>query len=229
MPMYDAGIRVLNLLLAGMALAGMVTRRRIAACVSFPVHLSTDIVGRVLVLVWPDRFWTWDFVFWTDAVQVAVRAAIVLELTYKVFRPLPEGLQHVRLMLALVLTGMVLAFLVYPPRATNAFEGTLVLQQVSYGVAFLFIAFLLVTWYHGVPLDPLHRDIACGFGALNFVLAFATALSEYDPAYDWGRYFIIKTAYPFLLAGWCVSAWRPDTPSRLSPRTMRILQPWRVR
>lgn len=229
MSAYDALLFAVGGVLATAVLIGLIVRRRVRACVSFVSYLTAVAVGKALQLMWPERFWTWDFMRWSDALQVILRAAIAFEICYKVFRPLPEGSKRMRATLALVLMAMAIAFVVYPPQAANAFEGTIVLQQVSYGVAFLFVAFLLVTWHYGIPIDPLHRDIACGFGLLSLVLSFAAALSAYDPAAEWGRYFLVKTAYPLLLAAWCVSAWRRDPPTRLSPRTMRFLQPWRLR
>lgn len=229
MPLYDTSINLLCIALATAVLVGLLVTARVRACVSFAVYVVSAVVTRVLILTWPGRFFTWDFVFWSDAVQTGLRAAIALEISYKVFRPLPGGFARIRLMFMLVVGAMAIAFWIAPPQASNAFEWTFVLQQVSYGVAFLFGAFLLVTWYHCVPLDRLHLDIAAGFSVLNMVLAFTRALAQLEPDTDWGRNLVIKSAYPLLLAAWCLSAWRRDAPTKLSPASLRRLQPWRVR
>lgn len=210
------------------ALIGLGVTGRWRACVSFGPYLVTVVVGRVLLLAWPESFWTWTFAFWSDAVQTGLCAAIAFEICYKVFRPMPYAFRQIRVLLLLVLVAMGAAFAVERPQVTSLFEGTLVLQQVSYGVAFLFGAFLFLTWWYGTPLDRLLVDIACGLSALNGVLAFTAALAAFDPATAWGRDLIIKSGYLLLLAGWCVSAWRPEPPTLLSERTLRWLRPWRT-
>ncbi len=223
---FDGARRVFGLVLASVALTGLVVNGRWRACWSFALYLASCVVGRVLLLAWPERFWTWNFVFWSDAVQTSLCAAVAFEVAYRVFRPLPNALERMRLLLLLVVLGVAAAFLLAPPQAVSFFEATVVLQQVSYGVALLFGAFLLLAWWHGTPLDRLHADIACGFSALNMTLAFTCALAQFDPARDWGRDLIVKSAYLLLLAAWCVSAWRAEPATRLSPRTLRWLRPW---
>lgn len=225
---WDILHRWVCLALALTALAGLATTGRWRACVSFALYLGSVALGRVLLLAWPERFWTWDFVFWSDAVQTVLCAAVAFEVCYRVFRPLPNAFRHMRVLLLLVLLGMAAAFTLARPQAASLFEATVVLQQVSYGIAFLFGAFLLLTYVFGTPVDLLHTDIACGFTALNGILAFTAALAAFDPATTWGRDLIVKTGYGLLLAGWCVSAWRREPATLLSPRTLHWLRPWRL-
>lgn len=225
---YGVVLLLVGSVLASVALCGLAVQRRVRASYSFALYLLTVSAGRVLLLVAPEHFWTWPFMFWTDALQTLLCAAIAFEICAKVFRPLPGGRVYVRRLIGLVVVARVLTFVILPPHASDAFEGTFVVAQVSYAVAFLFGAFLLVTWYGGVPVDPLHRDVVCGFVVLSGLVAYTGELSALDPGTAWGRDLLTKSAYPLLLLFWCWSAWRRDEPTRLSPRSLALLQPWRV-
>ncbi len=225
---YGVFLLLLCQALAVCALGGLLARGRWRACRSFGAYLASAALGHGLLLAWPQTFWTWPFMFWTDVVQLALSAAVALEIAFKIFRPLPNGNRHMRLTLTLVLAAIALGLGLWATPVTDAFQGTLTMQQASYGITFLFVAILLVTRNYGVPVDPLHRDILVGFTLLRAVVAYAEALSAFDPAFAGGRYFVVKSAYPLLLLAWCVSAWRRDVPSRLSPLTLRRLQPWRT-
>ncbi len=228
MSAYGVFLLLLCQTLAVCALGGLIARGRWRACGSFVAYLVSVVLVRVLPLAWPQTFWTWPFLFWTDILQLTLSAAVALEVAFKIFRPLPNGNRHMRVTLALVLSAIALGLGLWATPVTDAFQGTLTMQQASYGVTFVFVAILLVTRNYGVPVDPLHRDILVGFTLLRAVVAYAEALSSFDPAFAGGRYFVVKSAYPLLLLGWCVSAWRRDVPSRLSPPTLRRLQPWRT-
>jgi hypothetical protein len=225
---YGVFLRLLCLALAACALGGLIARGRWRACLGFGAYLTSAALGRALLLAWPQTFWTWPFLFWTDVLQLALSSAVALEVAFKIFRPLPNGNRHMRLTVGLVLAVIAIGLALWATPVTDAFQGTLTMQQASYGVTFLFVAILLVTRSFGVPVDPLHRDILCGFTLLLALVAYGEALSSFDPAFAGGRDFVVKSAYPLLLLAWCVGAWRRDVPSRLSPVNLRRLQPWRT-
>ncbi len=216
-------------LLAAAALAGLVVRHRLRATLLFPIYLAVAGLGSGLVVVWPRNFWTWNFFAATDIIQAGLTLGIAFELAYRTFRPLPVGLRRVRVVMltVLVVLALTLAFQARP--LTNAFDLALALERVSYGTSFLFLAFMLLTGYYGVPTDPLYRDVAAGFVFVNLLVGCASALAAFDPWFDLGRYFVSKTAYPCALAWWLVAAWRREDYGWLSPQSVRYLQPWRAR
>ena len=228
--MSTAGVlsSMLSALLGSVALAGLVARRRLRACLAFPAYLGSAVAGHALVVAAPDTFWNWEFWLTSDVVQTALRLGIAFEITFKTFRPLPAGYRRMRVLFAGLTLAMALMVISGTHLPRSAFDLTLVMARISYGISWLLAVFILAVAYHRVPIDPLHRDVAVGFGLLGLLVGFAEALSGLDPRLGLGRDVIAKSAYPCLLAAWCVSAWRRDEPTALSPRALRILQPWRA-
>lgn len=222
-------ISAVNVLLVAAVLGGLIAHKRLAACWTFSAYLLSVAADRVAVLAWPQAFWTWTAVALTDAAQSLLCAAIAVEIAYKTFRTLPEGYRRLRRVMGVLALVTVIAVVLGSTWPRNAAEWTLVSARVSYGLAFLFAAFVLFARYHRFPLDPLHREIALGFVLRSLLVAFAHALSQYDDLVGLGHYSISKVAYPLILLGWVWSAWRPEPPTALSPEVLRRLRPWRVR
>lgn len=226
MPRIDVVASVLSAVLAALALAGLVARRKVEACWLFPAYLASAVACHASVVVAPERFWNWGFWAATDVVHTALRMGIALEITLRTFRPFPRGLHHMRVALLFVMLATAIAVVMYPREYGDAFELSLVVGRVSYGVAIMFTAFLLVVRHYGVPVDPLHRAIAAGFAVASALLAFASAFSA---DFEGGTSLLTKIAYPVVLAGWTVSAWRRDAFTGLSPAAVGVLWPWRQR
>lgn len=224
MPRLDIAVSILSAVLAAATLVGLFVRGKVRACVLFPVYLASAALGHAVLVVFPALLWNWGFWASTDVVQTVLRLGIAFEVAIRTFRPLPRGSRHIRLLFFVITLAILVAVVVYPREVTDAFELTLVVGRISYGVAVMFTVFLLVVWYYGVPIDPLHRVVAAGFAVASALLAFAHVFTA---DYEWGRSLLTKTAYPIVLAVWAVSAWRRDSFAGLSPRSVGILWPWR--
>lgn len=226
-PLLDVILAVGSGALALAALAGLIVRRKVWACVCFPVYLAAVAVSHMLYTVWPEIFWTWEFWAAADVVQTGLRLGVAFELGLRAFGGLPGGPRKVRVAFSLVTLGILAAVVAYPRQYNDAFELALIMGWVSYGVAVMFVAFLLLAMYYAVvPVDPLHRAIAVGFAVASAFLAFAHVLTIDSP---WGRGFVSKTVYPLVLAWWAVAAWRHDSLDGLSAEALRRLWPWRTR
>jgi hypothetical protein len=220
--------------LALLAAVGIVRRRRVRACWSFAVYLAVTAAAFGLVSLAPGTFWTWPFYATTNALHAGLRVAIAFEVALQTLRPpLYAGRRRVRLLLSVILLGTLAAVVFYPRALRSAFDFTLLIESTSYGIGWMFGAFLLVVRYYRVPLDPLHRDVAAGFAILNLLVFYREALFALDPWFGLGtaagRDLITKTLYPCLMAFWNVSAWRRDEATAFSPAVERLLQPWRTR
>jgi hypothetical protein len=229
MPATVVPLSTASALLALMVLAGLIVRKRADACFSFVAYLASAAIGHTLLAACPRTFWTWEFLFITDAIQTGLCVAIAFEIALKAFRPLPVGYRKVRGLLTVIAAATAVLVLLFPGQTADAFDLTRVVSRVSYGVAFLFGAFVALTWYHGVPVDPVQRDIAIGFGYLTMLSAFTGVLSTLDPILGWGRYVVVKFSYPALLIWWAWRAWGREPRTVLTRETMEILQPWRVK
>lgn len=229
MSAFDRSVSFAAAVAAAGALAGLVARRRASACWSFPGYLFTAILGHVGVVVLPGAVVTWGFVLATDVAQTALRALIAFEIAVRTFRPLPVGLRRVRHIFGAGAALVALTLGLYGTAATSVFDLTLVVARISYGVSLLFAAFLGLTAYYHVPVDPVHRDVAVGFVLLSILAAFTAPLSALDPIVGWSRDFLVRLSYPLLLLWWARRAWAEEEPTALSREAMEILQPWRVR
>lgn len=217
-------------LTAGLALAvlaGVVLRRKLGACRAFPVYLVTAAFGHVLIVVAPDIFWNWTFLSVSDALQTGLALTIAFEIADKTFRSLPGGHRRITWVLGVMTFGLVLAVAFAPAWTGTAYDLARKLERVSYGTSFLFVGIMAFVVYHGVPMDPFLRALATGFGARGLLVGCVSLLWHFDPLFGAGRDFVVKTAYPTLLAWWVWAAWRHDRFEPLSHEAVRRLYPWR--
>lgn len=226
MLVLDASVSIASATLAALALVGLIVRGKLGACVLFPVYLVVAALGYALILLAPGHFWNWTFMAATDAIQTALRLGIAFEIAFKALRALPRGLRYIRRVFLGVCLLTAVAVLSFGLMPVDAFGWTMLFGRVTYGTAVLFTVFLLVVWRYGVPTDPLHRAIAAGFALASALLAFAPAFSIDT---EWGRFFLTKTVYPFVLLLWVIAAWRRDSLAGMTPEAVAILWPWRHR
>lgn len=234
MGVVDVVISLTTALLAGLAVLGLLHRARVRACPWFAVYLASAAAIGLLIVFFPGVFWTSWFRLVSSAAQVTLRIGIAFDIAFKTLRPpLYVGRRRMRFLLIVIALGTLAAVVFHPRALRTAFDLALLVESTSYGIGWMFGAFLLVARHYGVPLDPLHRDIAGGFAILNILVFYAEPLYQLDPWFGLGtaagRDLITKTLYPCLLAFWNVSAWRPDEPTAFSPEVESVLQPWRTR
>ncbi len=215
--------------LAALAVMGLVVRGKLRACLAFPAYLGSAALGHSLVALLPATFWKWSFLAPTDALQAALRVAIALEIAHKTFGPLPRGRARVSAWMAVVLFALVPVAALQPREIGDAFELARVIEPVSYGIAFLFLVYIGAVRFYGIPIDPLHRALATGFGVASVLVGCVSLLWRFDGVAGLGSDLIVKTAYPCLLAWWAWAAWRRDTFAGLSPVSLKRLHPWRTR
>lgn len=228
MPALDRLIFSLEALLAAIAVAGLVLHRRASACWGFVAYLAATAAFYGLVATLPARFWTWPFSLLTDVLQTTLRAACAIEIAERTFRALPRGRAQMRWLFAAGALLIIINLAFWQGRTDSAFDLTLLVARVTYGVAFLFAAYLRLTSYYHLPVDPIHRDVAVGFVVLSVLVAFTQPLSALDAVFGWGRDTIVKVAYPVLLSWWAYRAWAAEAPSALTREVMERYQPWRV-
>jgi hypothetical protein len=224
----DQALSSTTSLLAALALAGLARRGRLRSSVSFVAYLASAVAGHLLLAADPGRFWTWEFLTATDLIQAVLLCAIVCEIAHKTFRSLPAGYCRVRRALAAAGLGVLASVAWTTPLVTDAAELSYLVERLSYGLGFLFLGFMVLVRWYGVPVDPLYRNIATGFAFVTMLVGCVSALASVDPMPSLGPYFIVKTAYPCVLAWWALSAWREDDFGRLSYEAVRRLHPWRL-
>lgn len=213
--------------LAALAFAGLLLRRKAGVCRLFPLYLACASAGHVFMATWPEMFFNWTFIALGSTLQAALRLGIVYEITWRTFKPLPRGFVRVGWLMVLVSLALVPVAASVPRDLGDAFDLWRAVERVSYGIAFLFLLYVASVRFYGIPVDPLHRALATGFGVVSVLVGCVSLLWRFDPWFGLGRDLIVKTAYPLLLTWWVVAAWRRDEFSGLSDESVRRLHPWR--
>jgi hypothetical protein len=208
-----------GLLLLAACLTGLFARRRQGLCVSFTLYLGAVLLSDSLVLLWPQRFRSWDFWVLKESVHNLLKFGIALELTVRTFRSFPAARKTAAW---LVLGVLVLTWLSVGPRPRLEVGSTeeLALNLQPYvlaGTLWLFIAIsTLILWYR-LPVTPLHKALLLGF--VPYLLIFTAAInlrrSYGGNVRDLAGY-IKNVAYQILLAYWVYAAWSrwPDRAAR---------------
>ena len=99
-------ISYLTLVLIALVLVALVRRRYHRLCYSLPIYLATVLVGDLLILLWPGRFYTWGFWIIKEALYVVLKLAVAIELASTVFQAFPGARASARLVLVL---GLIVA------------------------------------------------------------------------------------------------------------------------
>lgn len=224
-------LSVLNACLAALVLAGLLVRRRTAASLVLPVYLALLVVERPPMWFWPGTFYTWSYWLFTDLLEAALRFALALELLRLVLGRLPVSRKVASTVTLAILGAALLLTLLAPelvagPPEWIYFQAAKWAWKATFAGGWLFAALLLLALWYGVPLDPLHRDVASGLVLWALLQAFSTDLAPLDLIL--GRQTLQRVVYTGVLLAWLRSAWSRDAPALLGPAAQRLLQPWRT-
>jgi hypothetical protein len=225
----------INLCLPAAVLLGLIRDRHQRRVSRFlVVYLAFVVVGGLPLLLWRKQFHTWWYWLVTELVCASLALALAVDLLRLVLGRLPVGRRRSALVTAIVLLAVWLSLLVAagPPTSASAdwvyYQGSLRAAQAKCAAGILFVVLLALASRHGVPLDPLHRDVAAGFALWQLVHFFAEPLAVLDPFLGVGRQGFQRLIYTGMLIAWVQAAWRRDEASALSPAAARLLHPWRV-
>ncbi len=225
--------------LAGLALFGLLARRKARRCLSFVAYLAAVAGGSLLSALHPvGRSWIW----WLgiETLQALLALLVAFELAARTLRALPSASaaaqRALRVLLALTALSTLLG--AFAARATLraarspevlAFEvSSAVLPYMTYGAALLFTALLALANWYLLPVDPLHRAILVGFSAyLVLFSALTVSVRSEDRRVQTALSRVNSGAYLLLLAGWSYRAWRVDPLPPAPEALVRRLWPWR--
>jgi hypothetical protein len=232
-------LSVINAALCLLVLAGLIARQRVGACKFLVLYLVAGAALRVPVWLWPQHFYTWAYWFVTDVIETALELAIALELAWRIFGRLPNGLARSRRLHALLALATLTSFcwalpalLGHVPGSDEYYAAAVTLvSRITYGCAWFFAALLGLVFYHAVPTERLHRDVAGGFILWCVVFAWREELVAMTDGGTTLRSFVeigISCIYSFVLVAWTATAWRRDRSTLLSPATIAFLRPWRA-
>jgi hypothetical protein len=217
--------------LAGLALtvAGLLVRGTVRTARAFLAYLAFMFVAAVLVMLWPGRFFTWQFWVFKQIVFDALELGTLAELGYWTFLGFPGAARQARSVVLLLLVGTFVAVVMLPTAHDQAGPMLGFLRpRLEIGIAWTFTALAgLVSWYE-IPVRPIHRAIMLGlvihlviFGTVvqilgEFGLRWNTLLATLQPA-----------AFVAITMWWAREAWRREPALAVDPALAQMLQPWR--
>jgi hypothetical protein len=191
-------------------LAGMLWRGRVRQCLAFGAYVIAALLGNTLVWLWPSRFYTPEFWVAKQGVYDVLKAAIALELAWRVFRAFPGALRTARLVLLAVLGLSTVCLAAVPTRPAYAVVWEWQSGVVTAGLWLLTATALTAVWYQ-VPLSDWQRTIMIGLAV--YLLVVAILLGRLGRA-GWalGPFVaMVETlAYLALVGFWAWVAWRRD-------------------
>jgi hypothetical protein len=213
MPVPFRVVLGLESLLAFLAVFGLFRRGRAGACLSFVAYAASVMAMGLAAVFQPDWVFTWNAWMRGQAVQLALKLAILLELSDYIFRPFPGARTIVRGAVFLVLTATAAALATLTRRGEDVWDYALKAAPVAnQGAAWGYLLLLaLATWFF-VPMDSWRRAILKGMATYAMVFTVAMAALEHLgwAARDFLNY-VNVSAFVLLLLYWNVYAWRVST------------------
>src|SRR5262245_58010834 len=70
-------------------LLGLIARRHYRACFSFGVYISVTWLAALLLVTFPERFFSWDYWILSESLTNVAKFAVALELSVRTFRTFP--------------------------------------------------------------------------------------------------------------------------------------------
>jgi hypothetical protein len=212
----QGAIGVATTIVAILALAGVVVRRRVGVCWTFVPYLGVIVATDLLVLIWPEHFYRQWFWFGSQLVINVLRFALALEMTYKTFRAFPSARVTARgVLFVLLLITLVIVFAgtsdLEPAEGAPALGPLIsrVQARVVNGALWLLSAIAgLVLWYR-LPVHPFHKAILIGY--VPYLLVFTVSLNLIE-SQGWDIRtqvnYLHTSAFLAVLMYWTMAAWR---------------------
>lgn len=203
-----------DLLIVGL-ITGLVVRRRYSACYSFFVQTIAVLASDLLLVFWPDRFYTKKFWLVKESFLHLLTLAVALELTFRVFRAFPGASWTARRVLIAILGLTALLAVQALPWGQSDPTSTLaeqVFPRVLNGAVWLFAGIAaLILWYR-LPVDPLHKAIL--IGSIPYLMLFTVVLNWLH-TFGWEQLaeklsYLESSAYLLVAAYWTYAAWHPS-------------------
>lgn len=207
MPTQQAVLLVLDLLVIGATLTGLVVRGRARQCWSFVAYLCAVLTCDTLYFAWQDLFYTREFWILKQALYDVLRTITALEMTWRVVHAFPGALRTARGWALVMLPAAVAVLAAGPHRARYDVVFEWQPRVVACSAVLFALAALLVAWYH-LPVRRLHRSIMGGFAVY---CAFFTTLLGLLGRWGWGKLALVNLVDGLVYLGvcvyWMLAAW----------------------
>ena len=227
MTTLQALLAYLSLLPLAVVAAVLIARRRTAQCWAFFAHVLAAMIGPLLLVRWPERFWNHHFYSAKETVQFVLMALVAFEMWHRTFAALPRARIRVGFLLLFALVATAGTLLTIPlDRPGYETVVTIEVPRQHAGNLALFAVVALGVWWYRVPVHPFYRALLGGFGIGLTVDVVSASLLGWlripEPALIVVSYLNAGT-YVLISLSWAWAAWRPE---RVPEPILSRLQPW---
>jgi hypothetical protein len=207
--LYQAIILYAAIVLEALLLTGLVLRRHVSACLTFPLYLAAVLIPDWLFVQWPARYYTWENYLLKEMVHNLLKFAIAAELAYRTFGPFQGALGTARRVFLILLVVIAVITLLAPAPARN--PGDIDIEwhaRMLNGTIWIFTAIAAMILWYRLPVEPLHKAILLGF--VPYLLVFSLGMRAlvdmgWTEARRYQRFHTL--AYICLLLYWNRVAW----------------------
>ena len=183
------------------------------------------LVSDLLVVLWPGRFWKYEFWVLKENVHTVLKLTLAVELLVRIFRPFPSAYAAARrgMLVVAVVMAALLQRVLLQGTGYDAVVGR-VHPLVTDGTVWLFLALgAYCLWYH-LPLDSVHKAVLIGL--VPYLLVYSV-VQRAVVALGWEAASVLNrsapVAYLALLAYWCAVVWRRTDAGDAGERVGRLV------
>lgn len=197
------------------AFAGVIVRRRVSECWTFPLYLAVVFVCESAVLLWPERYFVWSAYVIRQWTYDVLQFGVAFELARRAFMAFPGARATARPVFLAILTITAISIFAATPAGTRgnaSFYLTALLTiepRLLNATIWLFVATSRLVIFFNIPVSNWHRALSLGFAGylvisvtgLNLLRSFGWDIRGFVSFFD-------GFAYLALSAWWASAAWQ---------------------
>jgi hypothetical protein len=225
----QASIAYAGTIALAIVMAGVLARGRYRVWWTFAVFVAAVLVTTLMMVVWPQRFFTGTFWERKETALDFMRFAVAIELAYRTFRAFPGALVTARWSLLFVLL-VTLAGVFFSGGSHDYWSFMSdVHPRVLSGSIWLFTAIATIVLWYRLPVHPFHKAVLLSY--VPYLLVFSVCVNLIGRAGSagweglWAVRYLNQLSYVALTSYWAWAAWRraeePIRPPRIRPPGMR--------
>jgi hypothetical protein len=223
-PVY---LQLAGLVALAAALTGVIVRRRVAECWTFPVYLAVVFVCEGAVLLWPERFFVWSAYVIRQWTYDVIQFGVAFELARRAFMAFPGARATARPVFLAILTITAISIFAATPPGTHgnaSFYLTALLTiepRLLNATIWLFVATSRLVIFFNIPVSNWHRALSLGFAGylvvsvtgLNLLRSFGWDIRGFVSFFD-------GFAYLALCSWWALASWQKAEATAVVPASV---------
>jgi hypothetical protein len=221
-------LQLAGLAALAIAFAGVIVRRRVSECWSFPAYLATVFVCESAVLLWPERYFVWSAYVLRQWTYDVLQFGVAFELARRAFKAFPGARATARPVFVAILIITAISIFAATPAGTqwskSSFYLTALLTiepRLLNATIWLFVATSRLVIFFNIPVSNWHRALSLGFA--GYLVISVTGLNLLR-SFGWDIRGIVSFfdgfAYLALSAWWASAAWQKAESTAVVPASV---------